>query len=624
MGRIAFFRGKIFGHRHSGSATFVRFVPLVSLLLLICPLCRGAKNESGAPEVTSVFPLGGLRGSTYTAEIRGRNLTEAYAVWFDCDDLRAKLKGIETVKPEAKDLKGDEDKPRQLLRVEVVIRPGAKLGAHFLRVVTPAGISGPLAVRIGPEAAVSEVQTPHNTPATAQTLHVPGLVDGKISGPGELDFYRINAERDQTLLFEVLTSGGLYPGASGEFRSPRVGLYEASGSWFDPNRLDQLVPDDKSQFTGSNQYLPRLIYHFDKAMSLLVVVSAFEQPGGPDYGYQLRIAPAQPSRGLDEWMPRFLAHEMPNNFEERDFTRKLDAGWIQKISSRTVGATPPSKLSIVDEHEPNDKPEEASEFTVPALIEGAIGQPADTDYYKFQVKEKETLVFEIETPRLTQPYFNPRLAVLDKDGQELWANLYRRVGGCSNDWSKTLEPKTVYTFEHPGTYYIRMSDLANHAGNSDYRYRILVRPEIPHMGDVVPEGIGSVVAGEAKKWDVIAESEEGFEGELAVSVENLPPGVHAFAATAPGRDMQSDLRGAIHKDYYRPQPVRTTLLLVASADAPATRLPTMIRVVVTPVVNGKPGAPQTVDEYPLMVLRPTLADSPKQLRERADANVKQK
>jgi hypothetical protein len=197
------------------------------------------------------------------------------------------------------------------------------------------------------------------------------------------------------------------------------------------------------------------------------------------------------------------------------------------------------------------------------------------------------------------------------------------VGGCSNEWSKTLEPKTVYTFERAGTYYLRMSDLTNHAGNSDYRYRILVRPMIPHMGDIVPETIGSVTAGEAKKWEVMAEAEEGFEGELAVSVENLPPGVRAYAAAAPGRESQSDVRGAIHPEYYRPQRVKTTLLLVASADAPPTRLPRMIRVVVAPVVKGKPGAPQVVDEYPLMVLRPALADSPQQLKGRADANGKQ-
>jgi len=605
-----------YGHRKGAIVSLVRVAYLLPLAFCL------RLSAANVPEVTSVFPLGGQQGSTYTAEILGQHLDKAYAVWFDCDDLSAKVRGIQAVEPETKDRKGEEDKLKQRLLVELVIRPQAKLGAHFLRVVTPEGISGPLAIRVGAEPVTLESRTPHNTAAKAQSLKVPVLVAGRISGPGQVDFYQINAAKGQELLFELLTSAGLYTGASGPFQSPHVALYEAAGSWFDPNRLVELVPDDESRNLGA--YLPRLTYHFGKATSLLVAVSAFEQPGGPDYCYQLRIAPAEPSRGLDEWTSGILAHQNLNDFRERDFMRTLNAAWIQKISSRTVGATPPAKLNVVEEHEPNDTPEQAPEITVPALIEGVVGHPGDTDYFKFQAKEKQTLVFEIETPRLTQPYFNPRLAVVDEGGQELLANLYRRVGGCSNEWSKTLEPKTVYTFERAGTYYLRMSDLANHAGNSDYRYRILVRSMIPHMGDLVPETLGSVTAGEAKKWEVVAESEEGFDGELAVSVENLPPGVRAYAAVAPERESQSDVRGAIHQEYYRPQRVKTTLLLVASADAPPTRLPRMIRVVVTPVVKGKPGAPQVVDEYPLMVLRPTLADSPQQLKGRADANVKQK
>jgi hypothetical protein len=625
--------------KRNAKGAIVGLIYLVCLLPLLFPL-RLAASE--LPEVTSVFPLSGQQGSTYTAEIRGQNLDKAYAIWFDCDDLKAEIKGIERVEAEAKDPYKDLKGEKQRALVEVVIRPGARVGAHILRVVTPDGVSGPLAMRVSSEPVTLETRTPHDTPAKAQTLNFPAVVDGRISGPGELDCYEIKVEKGQELLFEVLTSGGLFSGGSGVFQSPHIALYEPSGSWFDPNQLVQLVPHDESLFTGSGQYLPRLTYRFGKAMSLLVEVSAFEQPGGPDYCYQLRIAPAQLSRGLDEWTPRLLAHEIPNEFQERDFTRGLKAGWIEKISSRTVEPKNSYRVSRVEEQEPNNTPAQAAEFTSPALIEGAVGRPGDTDYFKFQVKEKQTLVFEIETPRMTLPYFNPLLAVLDEQGQELVRNLYRRVGGSGGDWTKTLEPKTVYTFERAGTYYLRMCDIANHAGTPDFRYRILVRPGIPHMGNIAPKEFSRVgseseedrvnlVAGEAKKWEVVSEREEGFEGEFAISIENLPPGVQAFAAAAPRRELPSqsgqayEVRGAIHKEYYRPRRLETTLLLVASPDAPATRLPRMIRLVATPVVNGKPGAPQTVEEYPLMVLRPAETDAPKQLKERADAaTLKQK
>src|SRR5262249_21352965 len=159
--------------------------------------------------------------------------------------------------------------------------------------------------------------------------------------------------------------------------------------------------------------------------NLLVAVSAFQQPGGPDFCYQLRIAQAQPSRGLDEWTPRLLAHEMPNEFQERNFTRRLSAGWIQKICSRTVEAKNIDKVRLIQEQEPNNTPAQAAELTIPALIEGVVARPGDTDYFRFSIKDKQTIAFEVETPRLTLPYFNPSLAILDENGQELLTNVYR-------------------------------------------------------------------------------------------------------------------------------------------------------------------------------------------------------
>jgi hypothetical protein len=166
-------------------------------------------------------------------------------------------------------------------------------------------------------------------------------------------------------------------------------------------------------------------------MSLLVAVSAFEQPGGPDYCYQLRIAPAYVSRDLEKWTPGLLAHEVPTEFQERDFTRRINTDWIQKLSSRTLEAKNSYRISIVQEKEPNNVPAQAAEIAIPALIEGVVDNPGDLDYFKFAVKQKEALVFEVETPKLTLPYFNPQLTVLDENGQELLTNLYRRWEGVA-------------------------------------------------------------------------------------------------------------------------------------------------------------------------------------------------
>ena len=125
------------------------------------------------------------------------------------------------------------------------------------------------------------------------------------------------------------------------------------------------------------------------------------------------------------------------------------------------------------------------------------------------------MAFEIETPNLEPPYFNPRLAIRDQTGRELVTNIYRKVAGDGNEWIKTVEPKTLYTFQHAGTYYLQMRDLGQSQRNPNFRYRLLVRPQIPHMGKIAPKTFGIVgieneedrvnlVAGAAKKWEVIS------------------------------------------------------------------------------------------------------------------------
>ena len=77
---------------------------------------------------------------------------------------------------------------------------------------------------------------------------------------------------------------------------------------------------------------------------------------------------------------RALAHDMDHNLEEHDLPRRLEPDWIEKISSRTIEPKNDYKVSVFREMEPNDEPAQASEITIPALIEGVVAHPGDTDY----------------------------------------------------------------------------------------------------------------------------------------------------------------------------------------------------------------------------------------------------
>ena len=64
------------------------------------------------------------------------------------------------------------------------------------------------------------------------------------------------------------------------------------------------------------------------------------------------------------------------------------------------------------------------------------------------------------------------------------------------------------------------------------------------------------------------------------------------------------MRGALHIERYRPQRLLTTLYLRAKEDAPLTPMPRFIRLTASVVAQGRAGSPVTVQEIPLMVMRP--------------------
>ncbi len=108
---------------------------------------------------------------------------------------------------------------------------------------------------------------------------------------------------------------------------------------------------------------------------------------------------------------------------------------------------------------------------------------------------------------------------------------------------KDVEPKVIYTFERGGEYVLQVRDITSRYGEPDYRYRVLVRPEIPHLGQVVvTEGqltkdgkivrtdYINLVPGEPKRLTLIASYEEGFTGDLSFAFAGLPEGVQVFPA----------------------------------------------------------------------------------------------
>ena len=622
------------GRRQPGLAPWLFVAILLSVSAPRLTAQDGTDKPPGEPQITSVSPVGARQAATVQAEVRGRALQGAYGVWFDTEGLHAEVEGIGEIEFEAaKDYDPKAIKNRQGYRVSLKIEvdPDTPFGIHQLRLLTPQGISNSLEFVVTSLSSAGEAETPHNSAGTAQAVRIPTTIEGKIGQVGEVDFYSFEVSQGDDLAFEVFSNAppGSFMGPPGQF-DPELTLYEPSGSWFDPRKATRLAFNDEptSPFVSN---APKLTYRFSKAGRYLVRVSSFMWKGSPDYSYQLRITPSESAAAGELAGEGGDSSSGAPGWRERAFERVLEADRLEQLWSRTVPRRAPEPAStpggsaagearsgvqaeqddlsidsavplIVIAEEPNDIFSQALEVSVPTILEGAIERPGDVDVFKFKVDPGHGLAFEIETPEKGLPFFNPRLGVFDAGDNEFLTNIYKRIARNFTFYLKTVEPKTIYTFELGGEYYLQVRDVTSRYGDPSFRYRVLIRPQVPHAGDVTLQQTQvNLARGGAKKVTVTTDQEEGFGGEIALRVEGLPPGVDAVTGTEVDPDRGPPLDEG-HKKRFVPKSQTAVIMLVASEDAPLTRWPKFIRVVARPIVDGKIGPPLPLEEIPLMIV----------------------
>ncbi len=571
---------------------------------------KASTPEKAPPELKSIFPLGGTQGSHIIATVRGENLGAAYRVWFDCQEVSAEIEKIKELEPEGDEeapyppLPADAEKPEKKLyqlRLRVSIAATARLGAHEMRLVTPSGVTGTLLLLVSSEPVTLETDQPHSRIAKAQHLQLPALVNARLAESGEVDFYSFDAEADQLLQLEVRTT--YFPDLT-TLGDPQLVLFRPGGSWFDLDRGVRLEvtdlwrppPGESDQITSHR--LPRVQRVFEEAGRYLARVDTIGGQSGPDYSYQLRIFEVDRSQRPEQerWGPLFSAHmDSSVAWSGRGFDDPLEPNRLDLLWTRSVAPAPsPGLIKVSTEEEPNDLETRALDIRVPAILQGAIDVAEDVDWFRFQARSGDRLAIEIETPYLPPPFFNPRFAVFDLDGRELASNIYRELGGDGDDWIKTLVPKILYAFDSAGDYLIQVRDLTSRVGGEKFSYRLLVRPQVPHVGKVVAEKVDRIhlASGESKSVGVAVELEEGFEGDVALSIENLPPGVGAAPALRAGdksRRPSGKRGGQLHRERHFPRQSSLAIMFMASNDVPATTLPQPITLVARPILEGRIG-----------------------------------
>ena len=459
-----------------------RRIQILAVMALLIP----ATSQGSEPQALSIAPLGGQKGGRLEARLRGQSLQGAYAVWFDREGVTATVERVEELEAGGTGKASEEPPKAQKLTLGLRIDRSAGTGRYQLRVVSPQGVSGPLAFLVHDLPSVAESKQPLGQGSRAQPVRFPCAIDGIVSQPGERDLYAVRAAEGRQLRFELVSnpsgkSMGGRAGYNGGFDSVLT-LYQPGGSWFEEGRLHRLAYDDKSK--AKPRPNPRIETRVRQPGLYLLEVGSFYNLGGAEFSYQLRVTPNGPA--VPERTAATGNGSGSEPWRERSFSRPIRPDHIRRIRARTVkpgngagaaaaangellreGGSDSGKAaySIIREQEPNEGGGSAAVATLPFLVEGAIDQPGDVDrLVSFQVQPGQKLSFEMETPEATLPDFNPRLAVLDEGGRVVLSNVYRRVVRQALSYSKTIEPKTIHTFLRGGTYTLRVRDTTQRNG----------------------------------------------------------------------------------------------------------------------------------------------------------------
>lgn len=523
-------------------------------------LCAGAAWSAEAsrpapePKITSVFPSAGAPGATFEAAIRGAGLAGARSVL----GVGARLL----------DASSDTE-------IKVSFAPGAA-GIHRFRVVTPFGATNEAEIHAVGIRTIREGEPVHELPV---------LINGTIARRGEVDSYWIDARAGETIRFDAESGFAGF--------DPSLTLWAPAATWFDGERLERVaMNDDPLSFPGLATDAV-LIHRFARDGRYCLKVGAFGGAGGADYVYRLRIARGQgPPVSL---RPPLAREEWP----ERWFTRALGPEWPAAIARRGL-VKPPGPIETY-----RAVPEGSSGLPVidnAGLVEGRLARAGEAHEIRFRIAEPRDLAIEVETPEATLPRFNPVVRLMQPDGHEIVTNVYTKRNNNGLYMMKMIQAKTTVTLRSVGEYRLQIRDITSDCWSPDFAYRVLIRPQVPHLGAVkLVEDRVNLEPGQSKPLTVNIDREEGFKGFVAVSVEGLPPGVTAVTGLENPVE-KPPLPNAGRRERYYPVPQTATVMLAASEDATPMDSPVAARVAVRPVVNGRMGDAVLKKEIPVMVV----------------------
>jgi hypothetical protein len=510
-----------------GRFRLIRYV-LAAVLFAIPALAEQAL-PSLAPSVKSVFPHGIRKGTAAEVVLKGEHLEGTHTVHFAGSGVQATVLSA----------------TRSRARVRVTAGPDAEVGTRDFRLVTPRG-SYVGVFDIGSLDETREAE-PNDDPRKPQRITLPCTVNGVIENE-DWDHFAFHAAGGETLAFEVMAT------RNGSRLDADLAILDAQGR--------ELAWNDDHYIFGD----PRVEYRFPKDGDYVVRVGSLA--GGPMADYRL-IAGRVP----------YLSHTLPAGVERGkpseitiygSFLENVTEVWLGsfrvpgKILSRTaaslrVSVRVPPTTTLGEQHlhvasggleapvpaavligEIEEitvtgnpaTPTEAIPIRTPAVVNGAISRPDQSQYFSFHAEAGQRFEFRVDSMHLGYS-LDPVITLFDPSGKRLAAADDPGIDERTDEYQ--LDPRMAYQFPQTGTYLVAVRD-SMYRGSPDFVYRLSVLPDATDFRLEAREPVKTVYAGEQTELLLRVRRLGGWDTPVEVEAVNLPPGIVSEKVIVPAKD----------------------------------------------------------------------------------------
>lgn len=464
------------------------------------------------PRLLTITPMGGQAGTTLEVSITHQHVDAVQELLFSTPQVTAKP----VITPAGTPV------PNRFL---VTIAADAPLGVHDARIRSRLGVSSPRAFAVGDLLEMTLTAGNHAIP-TAHPLPSNAVCNATTTDRA-IDYYSFQATKGKRIFVDCVTMG------IDSKLNPVVIIADAEGNDLLVSRggggLDFTPPDDGTY---------------------LIKVHGLAFQGGSEQYYRLSL--------------RDVPHAGPPPREAA----------VQRVSGFSWPPEGLSDKSMTAEAEPNDEPASPQKISLPCDISGSFVPAHDADVFEFAAKKGEVWWVEVASERLgmnTDPFVLVQRVTV-ADGRETVTDVAELDDIAHPVKPGTFIPASTYTgppyrsgspdvmgkitIPEDGIYRLRLRDLLGGPGtDAGSTYRLMIRQAAPDFALVAwaahlqmrQNDFGTFAkpialrAGGTMALEVVVVRRDGFDGEIELFMEGLPPGVRAGGLTIPAGKQQGML-----------------------------------------------------------------------------------